>query len=423
MGNVLELSDWRTEGNPDRICYESRWVVKPMQGREIEIKMHRTRYWIKSSERTYFCEKSSTLFLYSNEQFEYQLAFIFPDRPYSRLLCSVETGAPFYVNGVEAERVYLHSGDRIQIGSHHLFFPKKDEREKRKKIEATSAVVKSKLPIYLEGETGTGKTSMALKIHQDSGVGGSFVHLNLSSLNAQLFESELFGYKKGAFTGAIQDKAGVLREAHLGTLFLDEINSLSLELQTKLLLVLETQKIRPVGSNMEIKTDFRLITSSNENLENLVANGKMRKDFYFRITSGEKLLLPRLNSTEKYFYETLSNLELELDVVIPRSLKEFYFGVTWEGNIREIKSYLQKKKILQGRKLSYCENDENLILKNYKAIIIQDKKEENLKTLQQLKKDYVQLVFERSGRSVSETSKILKVAPGTVRAILYEAKM
>lgn len=426
MGNVLELSDWRKEENPDRIRYEGRWMITPMQGHRIEIKMHRTRYWVKSGERTFFCDKSSTLFLYSKVNFEYHLEFLFPDKPYSRLLLKVHQGPSFYVNGVEADRVYLHSGDRVKVGYHHFHFPKDfllEENSVEKLYEIPKEIIQSKLPIYLEGETGTGKSSLAKKIHEESGVVGPFVHLNLTSISPNLFESELFGHRKGAFTGANQDKNGVLKEAHLGTLFLDEINSLSLELQTKLLIVLESHKIRPVGGTLEVKSDFRLITSSNEKLEDLVAKGKMRKDFYFRITSGEKIYLPIINSSENYFYQVLSDLEIELDVIIPPSLKDFYYGIKWEGNIREIKNYLQKKKVLQGRKISYGESDESLLLKNQKIEVMKEEAPEEFKTLQQLKKGYIRLVFERTGRSVSEASRILNIAPGTVRAALYEARM
>lgn len=424
MGNVLDLSEWKRENELDRIMFESLWLVKPMQGRSIEINLHRTRYNIKSASRTFFCEKSSTLNLFSKIEFEYTLEFAFPDKSYSRLLLRQENGPAFFVNGVEAERVYLHAGDKVTIGCHHFYFPKITSKNKIDKVaDLALEIIQSKLPIFLQGETGTGKTALARKIHQDSGVVGPFVHLNLSSLSANLFESELFGFKKGAFTGANQDKRGVLLEAHKGTLFLDEINSLTTEMQTKLLLVLESKLIRPIGGSVESVSDFRLITSSNEDLIELVESGRMRKDFYFRITSGEKVTLPQLNSSENYFYKILNGLEIELDLTVPRSLKDFYYGVRWEGNIRELKNYLQKKRVLQGRVLSYCMNDEKLILKNYAPEMKKKFKVDEMKTLEQLKKDYTKVIFERCGRSVSEVSRVLKIAPGTVRAILYEARM
>ena len=423
MGNVLELSHWRGEENPDRISYKGLWQIFPIQGPKIEIHLHRTRYKIKSGNSTYFCETSSTLYLFSKDQFEYQLEFLFPDKPYSRLVLSLVTGAAFLINGVEAERVYIHQGDQVKIGYNYFNFPKTSQQNVSKTenvFETSIEIIQSKLPIYLEGETGTGKTTMAKKIHDMSGAVGNFVHLNLSSISTNLFESELFGHKKGAFTGAFADKSGVIREAHQGTLFLDEINSLPIELQTKLLLVLESQSLRPVGGTNEVKSDFRLITSSNEKIEDLLVSKRMRKDFYFRITSGEKIQLPNLNSSEAYFYDVLTKLENELDIIIPRSLKDFYFNIKWEGNIRQLKSYLLKKKVVQGKKIYYSATDESLVDKDTVTVKESDSKSLVFKTLQEYKINYIRLVFERTGKSVSETAKVLSVAPGTVRAALYD---
>lgn len=417
MGNVLELGKWRESENPDRIHYEGLWEVIPMSGRKIQVKLHRTRYFIKSSTDSYFCEKSSVVYLYSKESFEYELEFFFPDKPYSRLCLKAITGTPFTVNGLLAEKVYLTRKDRVQIGNHFFHFPQTTDQES---IHPTLCddLIKSKLPIYLEGESGTGKSCLAKKIHSSSEVSGNFIQLNLASISSNLFESELFGHKKGSFTGAVGEKKGAIAEAHMGTLFLDEINSLSLEMQTKLLLVLENQTIRPIGSNQEIKVNFRLITSSNESLEIMVKEKRMRSDFYYRLVSGVRVKLPQINSSEQYFYNILNDLEKELDVAITRSLKEFYFKINWGGNIRELKNYLVKKKILQGRKLSYDLMDENLYYEKQMQANEEATDWREMKSLEEIKKSYVHLIFERCGRSVAETSRVLKVSPATVRASL-----
>lgn len=127
------------------------------------------------------------------------------------------------------------------------------------------------MPIFLSGETGTGKSTLAREIHDISSRSKEpFVQINIASFSQNLVESELFGHAKGAFTGALFEKRGIFLEANKGTLFLDEIDSLSFELQTKLLLFLDDLKIRAVGSNHDKKVDVRLIVASGENLEDLI---------------------------------------------------------------------------------------------------------------------------------------------------------
>ena len=132
------------------------------------------------------------------------------------------------------------------------------------------------------------------KIHRDSGKVGRFVHLNLSSFSRELVESELFGHTKGAFTGAVLEKMGAIKEAHRGTLFLDEIDSIDLEIQTKLLTFLDHGEYRQVGGGVQ-KSSVRMIFSTGrENIKNLVEKGKIRLDFYYRIKNSLVINLPNL---------------------------------------------------------------------------------------------------------------------------------
>jgi len=134
--------------------------------------------------------------------------------------------------------------------------------------------------VLIEGESGTGKELVARAIHADN---GPFVAVNAATVPDNLAESELFGYCKGAFTGAQRDRAGLLAEANGGTLFLDEINAMSPALQAKLLRVLEERRMRPLGGNSEMELDFRLISASNRDLEAMVEHGEFRRDLYHRV--------------------------------------------------------------------------------------------------------------------------------------------
>src|SRR5690606_12983163 len=137
----------------------------------------------------------------------------------------------------------------------------KNTQENSELLELNSSkkIIQSNLPILIEGETGTGKTTLAKSIHQMSERSGEFVHVNLSAFSENLMESELFGHLKGAFTGAYNDKKGAIERANNGTLFLDEIDSTSIAVQTKLLLFLDNYKLSPVGSGVMKKINCRIL--------------------------------------------------------------------------------------------------------------------------------------------------------------------
>jgi len=134
--------------------------------------------------------------------------------------------------------------------------------------------------VLVEGETGTGKELVARAIHADS---GPFVAVNVAAIPTDLAESEFFGHRQGAFTGATHERTGLFAEANGGTLFLDEINAMDLSLQAKLLRVVQERTFRPVGSSREVSTEFRLVCATNAPLETLVEAGRIRRDLYHRI--------------------------------------------------------------------------------------------------------------------------------------------
>ena len=197
--------------------------------------------------------------------------------------------------------------------------------------------------IILEGETGTGKTHLAKLIHKMSGGEGRLVHLNLAACSPNLIESELFGHVKGAFTGAIYNHIGAFEMAHRGTLFLDEIDSLPWEIQTKLLIVLESMEIRPVGAEFVRKIDMRIIFASSRPLVELVENKILREDLYYRINRGLHKKLPSLRESphllEKVVLDFLQKYNLNC---CPRLL-DYYKTLNWPGNIRQLLGHLEKK--------------------------------------------------------------------------------
>ena len=145
-------------------------------------------------------------------------------------------------------------------------------------------IARSQAPVFIHGESGTGKEVVANLVHSLSNRShGPFIAINCGAIPSELMESELFGHKKGSFTGANQDKQGLIQAAHGGSLFLDELAELPLTMQVKLLRAVQEKRIRPIGSDSEIEVDFRIISATHQNLEQLVQQGKFRQDLFFRI--------------------------------------------------------------------------------------------------------------------------------------------
>ena len=220
-------------------------------------------------------------------------------------------------------------------------------------------IAKTDASVLITGENGTGKELIAREIHRRSLRGTElFVLVDLSSLTESLFESELFGHKKGSFTNAYEDKTGRITMADKGTLFLDEIGNIPLNLQAKILTVLQTRVLTPVGSTKEIPVDFRLISASNKNLQEMVAQNQFRQDLLYRMNTIQLRLPPLRERVEDiedlaiHFLKIYSkkynkpNLELNKDAV--EKLKKN----PWYGNIRELQHTLEKAVILsEGDKL------------------------------------------------------------------------
>jgi transcriptional regulator with GAF, ATPase, and Fis domain len=214
-------------------------------------------------------------------------------------------------------------------------------------------IASSAVTVMLSGETGTGKEVMARAVHELSGRSGDFVAVNCGALPDTLIESELFGHKKGAFSGAVEDRPGLIRAAHGGTLLLDEIGDLPAASQAAFLRVLQEREVVPVGSNRPIKVDIRLISATHHDLDELVARGRFRADLLARI-SGFHLDLPPLRDRRE-------DLGLLIGALLPRLAGPAAESVTlseeaarlllrydWPHNIRELEQVLAAALVLAG---------------------------------------------------------------------------
>jgi DNA-binding NtrC family response regulator len=206
----------------------------------------------------------------------------------------------------------------------------------KEELKKLLKIIPTELPICVLGESGTGKSHLARAIHELSKRKGKFVELNCATFSGDTLKSELFGHTKGSFTGAVSDKLGKLQEAHQGTLFLDEIGSMSLEMQEGLLKAIEEKSFYPVGSNKLVKSEFRVICATLDDLEVLIKSGKFRFDLFQRI-SGYTFTQPALrNRKEDIFPIIKTKLLGSRKIIFKEEAKKILENYPWPGNIREL---------------------------------------------------------------------------------------
>ena len=216
-------------------------------------------------------------------------------------------------------------------------------------LNRINRAAQSEIAVLLQGETGAGKELVAQAVHQSSRRKDKpFVVIECTGLNESLFESELFGYEKGAFTGATNSKKGLIEVANGGTVFIDEIGDVPLNMQVKLLRLLETQCYRPVGGLKQKKADFRLVCASHKNLLAMVEKGEFRQDLYFRI-AGFPIYLPALRERKsdipllcKHFLSGSEHRHKHFSERALQTLSHYSFP----GNIRELKSIVEQAALM-----------------------------------------------------------------------------
>lgn len=212
-----------------------------------------------------------------------------------------------------------------------------------KQLEAINQFITSDRPLYISGETGVGKTFLAKSIHQflfsDKEV--PFIHLNCAEVPPNLIESEIFGHKKGAFSGADKDKQGLMKLANNGILFLDEISTMPMETQQKFLKSIEEKCFYPLGSEKLERSNFKLISATCENLEEIVQIGKFRKDLYYRIM-GIVVKVPPLRERKNDIPLLINKLikNSKRKVFIPQDVLNALESYWWPGNIRELNNLI-----------------------------------------------------------------------------------
>jgi DNA-binding NtrC family response regulator len=275
------------------------------------------------------------------------------------------------------------------------------------------ATAKSDASVLIAGESGTGKELIALAFHRNGARENQpFIRINCAAIPATLMESELFGYRKGAFTGADRDKRGLIEAASGGTLLLDEIAEMPAQLQTKLLRVLQERKLRRVGEEREIELDFRLITATNRDTAQAMKDGILREDLYFRISTIRIEVPPlrdRLDDLPMLAELFLARYREKYGKLITRISQDAFALLSryqWPGNVRELESAIERAVLFcQGPEIG-PESLSDHIRPESQAFRCEIPP---FLTLEEVEREVIERTLHRTGGNVKQTAKILNL--------------
>jgi len=281
--------------------------------------------------------------------------------------------------------------------------------------------------VLITGESGTGKELVARAIHENSARSNEpFITINCGAFPETLLESELFGYTKGAFTGANENRRGLFQAAHKGTLFMDEIGNMNQAMQVKLYRVLQEGKVRPLGSNEEIDVDVRVIAATNRDLEKAIAAGEFREDLFYRL-SVIPLHVPPLRDRRddipllaRHFLESFRNsMNKKIDGISPDAMRRLE-SYDWPGNVRELENTIERAVALEsGREISAAVLPDRLAggtspftsaLGDGESVRIPDEGVDFERVVADTEKRYLQAALEKSGGIRTQAAEILKIS-------------
>jgi Nif-specific regulatory protein len=307
----------------------------------------------------------------------------------------------------------------------------------RKILEQVKTVSNTTAPVLISGETGTGKEQIAKITHFLSDRRDKkFISVNCAAIPENLLESELFGYSKGAFTGASGDKKGKFELADNGTLFLDEIAEMPMHLQTKILRALQEKEIEPLGSEKTIKIDIRVIAATNRDLEKMVSEEKFRADLYFRLNV-INLKLPPLRERRDdiplladFFIKRYNELYKKNIAGILKDVEDLFMEYAWPGNVRELENVMERAVIMsQGNMIDLslvpdsikkikAAQPEGFDIKNYLIGEIRDKKDTGFVSaiIADIEKILLEEVLINTNNNKSRAAQIMGINRNTLKA-------
>lgn len=337
-------------------------------------------------------------------------AYYYLEKPYTpdRLLALVERALEFAAMRRENETLKR----KYAIGSEVFGMIGRDPKM-HQIIETIRTAAPSDASVLIEGESGTGKELIANAFHSESQRSSRpFIRINCAAIPHELIESELFGYRKGAFTGADRDKRGLIEAAGEGTLLLDEIAEMPAHLQTKLLRVLQERKLRRLGDEREIAVNFRLVSATNRDTAALLAEGSLRKDLYFRVSTIKIKVPPlreRLDDVILIARHFLDRYNHQYGKTIRDLAPETVLRLTrydWPGNIRELESVIERAVLFcRGEWLTPCclPEDFQSVQSNSARFVIPP-----LLAMEEIEREAIMQTLERTSGNVKKSAQILQ---------------
>ncbi len=312
---------------------------------------------------------------------------------------------------------------KTSLGTHNKISGIAKSDSMKKIFDIVESIKESDCDVLLTGESGVGKTLIARLIHSMSTRKEKpFLSINCATFNENLLTSELFGHEKGAFTGAISSKQGLLEIADTGTIFLDEISEISTGLQAKLLHVIEDGDFFRVGGTRSIKVNVRFIAATNRNIATLISEGKFRKDLYYRLNVMEVYIPPLRERREdieplsKYFLRKLLPKAGKKITGITREALDILTNYSFPGNVRELENIIERAIILEkGPQITPESLPQGLHLFNVETL-----PSGNIKPIDELNKEYAEKVVEMLGGNKSKAAELLGISRTSLWRILKE---
>ena len=336
-------------------------------------------------------------------------------------------------NSIRRTTKFIEISNKLKLAENNFFQISRELKKETGEIIGQSEAIKNVLnltikaaqskdtSILITGESGVGKEIIAKTIHYSSERKNNlFYTLNCSAIPENLIESELFGHIKGAFTGAIDDKAGCFEAGNGGTIFLDEIGDMPLNAQSKLLRVLEERKLKRIGSTKEIKVDVRVLSATNKDIPKLIEEKKFRLDLYYRLNSFEIKIPPLRDRSEdipllidyyvNYYSELIKKEIKEIDAALIENLSNYNFP----GNIRELKNIIERAVILSDNGKLESKHFSFMTIKNTEGSVKKNAKEESL-NLDNMERKFINEALNKTKRNISDAASLL----GISRQALY----
>ncbi|MFO7768700.1 MAG: sigma-54 dependent transcriptional regulator [bacterium] len=315
---------------------------------------------------------------------------------------------------LRSENLYLRKTVREKAGPERILGESSAIQEVRDLI---MKVAPSPSTVLITGESGTGKELVARALHElSSRSDGAFVSVNCAALPENLLESELFGHKKGSFTGAVKDKEGLFQVADGGTLFLDEVSEMSPPIQVKLLRALQEREVVPVGGTRPTSVDVRMIAATNASLEEMVAEGRFREDLYYRLNVVPIPIPPLRDRKEdisllaRHFLDRYTRQERRFSEGALRLMQ----GYEWPGNVRELENAVERAVIISDKEVIGAEDLPARLTRPPEERLGALKRETVTPTLETIEKAYIKWVLDQSGGVKTRAAETLGIDPSTL---------